>query len=286
MTHPEAIAPKRKILNLLRSGQAFRHLEFAIHQAGHKSKTKPQILTVDEAVVEGPIEEFPLDLITKYDLIICDVTEKTPNILYVAGYAAALHKNVILICESSKGGWKGVKDTKILQYELDEESKWRSDNFIHQLYNEIEMRFNHYRDLFFGYCSKEDNTAARIRTYLESRGFSVLDWSRDFRVGRTILEEVRRAATLCRCGLFLFTADDPIGEAPTPVRIPRDNVILETGYFISAHGSERVIVVQEKGVKMPADLGGLIYLSMENKKQWKQVAEKVAASLRLSIVGV
>lgn len=120
-----------------------------------------------------------------------------------------------------------------------------------------------------------DNIAASIRAYLESSGLSVLDWARDFRVGRTILEEVERAATLCRCGLFLLTADDPLGGVSTPVAIPRDNVVLETGYFISAHGPERVVVVQEKGTKMPADLGGLIYLSMEDRAQWEAVVAGV-----------
>jgi CAP12/Pycsar effector protein, TIR domain len=285
MIQPEAIVPKRQILCLLRFGQTFDRLRSYVEEAGYRSNTNSKVLTVEEAAVVGPMEEFPLDLIKRCDLIICDVTEKTPNIIYVAGYATALRKDIILICESSKGGQKGMKNTAILEYELDED-KWMSSLFVNHLAHEIDRRFYQYRDLFFGYCSRVDNTAARIRTYLESRGFSVLDWARDFRVGRTILEEVGRAAILCRCGLFLFTADDPLEGVPTPVTIPRDNVILEAGYFISAHGSERVIVVQEKGVKMPSDLGGLIYLSMENREQWEPVAEKVAESLRLAIVSV
>ena len=38
--------------------------------------------------------------------------------------------------------------------------------------------------------------------------------------------------------------------------------LLEAGYFISAKGKERVLIVREPGAKMPADLGGDIYASL------------------------
>jgi hypothetical protein len=42
--------------------------------------------------------------------------------------------------------------------------------------------------------------------------------------------------------------------------VPRDNVLFESGYFTHAKGKERVLIVRETGVKMPADLGGDIYV--------------------------
>jgi hypothetical protein len=57
------------------------------------------------------------------------------------------------------------------------------------------------RDVFLGYCSKANAYAKKIRKYLEKEGFSVLDWSRDFkRAGATIFEEIERAASRCREG--------------------------------------------------------------------------------------
>jgi len=128
------------------------------------------------------------------------------------------------------------------------------------------------RDLFLGYCGKANSSAEEIRDYLEKKGFSVLDWSRDFKpAGATILEEIERAASRCRCAVFLFTKDDEIevkatGEASFNA-IPRDNVLLEAGYFTQARGKERVAIVREKGAKMPADFGGIIYLSMEDRSR-------------------
>lgn len=127
------------------------------------------------------------------------------------------------------------------------------------------------RDVFLGYCSKADSCARGIRKYLESQRFTVLDWARDFRpAGATILEEIERAANTCRCGIFLFTKDDELevnakGKASFDA-VPRDNVLLEAGYFTQARGKDRVAIVREKGAKMPADLGGIIYVELENRK--------------------
>ena len=37
------------------------------------------------------------------------------------------------------------------------------------------------------------------------------------------------------------------------------------GLFMQAKGRERVLVVREQGAKMPADIGGSIYVSLANR---------------------
>jgi predicted nucleotide-binding protein len=139
-------------------------------------------------------------------------------------------------------------------------------------------------DVFFGYCSKADELAQKIKTFLtDESGLRVLDWATDFLPGRTIMEEIARATATCRCGLFLFTADDPIEGSLTKTAIPRDNVLLEAGYFMSAHTARRMVVVREKGTKMPADLGGMIYLTIENRADWRQTATEVLDALRRQV---
>jgi len=139
-------------------------------------------------------------------------------------------------------------------------------------------------DVFFGYCSKADRVAQNMKAYLtEEAGMRVLDWATDFRAGRTIMHEIDRASATCRCALFLFTVDDPIEGSATQTVVPRDNVLLEAGYFMNARGAKRVVVVREKGTKMPADLGGLIYLRLERRNAWRQTAQQVAHELRLQM---
>lgn len=126
------------------------------------------------------------------------------------------------------------------------------------------------KDVFLGYCSKANSCARELRDYIESKGFTVVDWARDFKAaGSTILEEIENAAIQCRCAVFLFTRDDEI-RANTQKKanvdaIPRDNVLLEAGYFTQARGKERVAIVKEAGAKMPTDFGGIIYLTIYDR---------------------
>jgi predicted nucleotide-binding protein len=136
------------------------------------------------------------------------------------------------------------------------------------------------RDVFLGYCTKADTAAQGIRKYLTSQGFTVLDWARDFKpAGATILEEIERAASRCRCAIFLFTKDDEL-ESKAKAKasfdaVPRDNVLLEAGYFTQARGKDRVAIIRESGAKMPADLGGIIYLTLEDRDNLLPVKQKL-----------
>jgi predicted nucleotide-binding protein len=41
--------------------------------------------------------------------------------------------------------------------------------------------------------------------------------------------------------------------------------VFEAGFFMSMRGKERTLVIREQGAKMPADLGGIIYASLEDR---------------------
>lgn len=144
-----------------------------------------------------------------------------------------------------------------------------SDDFLSHLPDWID-RIQARRDIFLGYCSKGNEVARELRVYLERLGFTVMDWSRDFKAaGATILEEIERAASLCRSSIFVFTRDDELsknarGKASFDA-VPRDNVLFEAGYFMHVRGKSRVAIVREAGTKMPVDLGGVIYLSFSDR---------------------
>ena len=127
-------------------------------------------------------------------------------------------------------------------------------------------------DVFLGYCSRANPVAVELREHIEAQGFSVVDWTRDFaKAGATILDEIERACDRCRSAVFLFTKDDELADAATAEAnfdaVPRDNVLLEAGYFTRSHGKERVAIIREEGAKMPADLGGVIYLGFDDRKE-------------------
>ncbi len=66
-------------------------------------------------------------------------------------------------------------------------------------------------------------------------------------------------------GIFLFTKDDEINSGGQQRAAPRDNVIFEAGYFMNTKGRERTLLICEDGVKIPADVGGNIYLSLKDR---------------------
>lgn len=137
------------------------------------------------------------------------------------------------------------------------------------------------RDVFLGYSGAATSTATEIRDYLEQDlGATVLDWQRDFRFARSILPEIEEARTRCGAGIFLFTKDDDLAN-PGPGReaAPRDNVVFEAGYFAASKGKDRVLIIRETGAKMPADLGGDIYASLDNRTNLDRLKQSVASFL-------
>lgn len=120
-------------------------------------------------------------------------------------------------------------------------------------------------DIFLGYCSKAKDTANAINLFLTRLGVSVLDWA-DFTAGGNILDEIERASAISTAGLFLFTKDDFLEDAAGDRAAPRDNVVFEAGYFTQSKGRERVLIIREEGTKMPADVGGNIYLPLANPR--------------------
>jgi Predicted nucleotide-binding protein containing TIR-like domain len=117
------------------------------------------------------------------------------------------------------------------------------------------------KDVFLGYCSKSAGIAAQIQLHLEKLGASVHNWAMDFRAGGSILSEIENARAACSCGVFLFSEDDPLEGAPG-VAAPRDNVVFEAGYFISSKGPEKCLIIRHGDAKMPADVGGTIYVHL------------------------
>jgi predicted nucleotide-binding protein len=162
---------------------------------------------------------------------------------------------------------------------------WAKSNAWREHLSSFEASVRRRRDVFLGYCSKANTVAEKLRDHIEASGFTVVDWSRDFKpAGATILEEIESAATRCRVAVFLFTKDDEIKTRatgkPTFDAIPRDNVLLEAGYFTRSHGKRRVAIVREVGAKMPADLGGVIYLSFGNRATLTQTKRGLVRFLR------
>ncbi len=136
-------------------------------------------------------------------------------------------------------------------------------------------------DLFFGYSSKARYTALKISRFLGADlGLRVMDWEVDFTAGQSILQAIEGAAKQCSGGIFLFTKDDELLNGTENAAAPRDNVVFEAGMFIQAKGKERVLIIREAGAKMPADLGGDIYLQLNDSESTQMIENSLRKFIR------
>lgn len=66
--------------------------------------------------------------------------------------------------------------------------------------------------------------------------------------------------------ICLFTSDD-IGRAKNDYADnprARQNVVLETGYFMGKLGRNHVVILADDGIEMPSDLSGVVYANAAN----------------------
>lgn len=59
----------------------------------------------------------------------------------------------------------------------------------------------------------------------------------------------------------MFTADDHgrAKDGKIDNTRARQNVVLETGYFMGKPGRDHVVILADKGIEMPSDLSGVVY---------------------------
>lgn len=176
------------------------------------------------------------------------------------GSGGSFISSTLLGIEQRGSLWTGAGHP-ILFMPDDADKEWfGSDAFSHIFL--LKQALDEIHDVFLGYCSKAKATADAIQLYLtKTLGLRVMDWAMDLTAGGTIIEQIEDAAKLCRCGIFLFTKDDPL-EGEEDRAAPRDNVVFEAGFFANDRGRKRILIVREKDAKMPADLGGNIYVSL------------------------
>lgn len=196
---------------------------------------------------------------------------------YEGAFAVAMKKEILVVTEehvSAEGiTWEGGGQI-VVRAPSDAGPGWLKDSYASTQINAWIEEVKRVHDVFLAYSNKARATANDISKFLASRGVSVLDWEIDFAPGGTILDELMSAARRCIGAVMLLTKDDEFFGEET-YAAPRDNVIFEMGMFMESKGRERVLVVREEGAKMPADIGGGIYIPLEDRNDIKPIHGKL-----------
>lgn len=113
-----------------------------------------------------------------------------------------------------------------------------------------------------GHDGEMKNSVARI---IAEQGIKPIILSEQANQGRTIIEKFEDYSDVGGA-ICLFTADD-IGKAKNDSSDntrARQNVVLETGYFMGKLGRNRTVILADEGIEMPSDLSGVVYTDTTN----------------------
>jgi predicted nucleotide-binding protein len=192
--------------------------------------------------------------------------------------AATLRLPLLIIAERGLANrgitWTGAGNP-LLFMPNDNDTEWLNGDAFKRRLNSWNAVLDRRADVFLGYSSAAHATAQAVHLFLKEKvGCRVRNWKMDFAASGIIIDEVETAARLCSGGIFLFTKDDMIG-GDDRYAAPRDNVIFEAGYFAAAKGRDRVLIIREVGAKMPADLGGSIYVSLADRNDISSIESAV-----------
>jgi predicted nucleotide-binding protein len=98
--------------------------------------------------------------------------------------------------------------------------------------------------------------------------------------GRTIIEKFEEHSDVGFAVVLL--TDDDLGKTKKDELLntrARQNVILELGYFIAKLSRERVCPLYTKGVELPSDLSGVLYVELDKSSNWKiKLAKELKAT--------
>jgi len=138
------------------------------------------------------------------------------------------------------------------------------DDFSDSDTNEGNRNYHNSKKVFIvhGHDGELKQAVARI---IEKQGLEAIILSEQANKGRTIIEKFEDYSNVSGA-ICLFTADD-YGRAKndeTDNTRARQNVVLETGYFMGKLGRNGVAILADKDIEMPSDLSGVVYTDSDS----------------------
>ncbi|ACB76391.1 TIR domain-containing protein [Opitutus terrae] len=125
-----------------------------------------------------------------------------------------------------------------------------------------------------------------VARFLEQLGITPVILQEQVNRGMTVIEKFEEFASRAGFAVVLMTPDD-IGYAANhegdKKPRPRQNVILELGYFAAKLGRRRTLVITKGELEMPSDVFGLLYEPMDSSHGWKMVLAQELKSAGFTI---
>jgi predicted nucleotide-binding protein len=115
----------------------------------------------------------------------------------------------------------------------------------------------------------DEGAREAVARFLEKIGFEVIILHEQANRGRTIIEKVEAHRDV-GFAVVLLTPDDQGCKLGDELRArPRQNVLLELGYFLGYLGRNRVCALKGGELEIPTDFGGVVYETYDGSGGWK-----------------
>lgn len=121
-----------------------------------------------------------------------------------------------------------------------------------------------------------------VARFLEQIGVKPVILNEQINRGMTIIEKFENFANRAGFAVVLITPDDygyPVGREENKKFRPRQNVLLELGYFFATLKRERTFVLTKGDIELPSDVFGIMYEPMDGNDGWKiKLAQELKAA--------
>ena len=105
------------------------------------------------------------------------------------------------------------------------------------------------------------NDWREVQAYLEKiLNYDTIELAQQPNKGRHVLQKLEEESNKCICAVIIMTGDDETNDGEIRAR---ENVIHEIGYFQGKYGLDKVILLHERGVNMPSNIHGIVYIPFE-----------------------
>ncbi len=118
---------------------------------------------------------------------------------------------------------------------------------------------------FLAYAGKARAKAVKVKAALDALKLpiQVIDWW-DYSHGRSIFDQViLDKGEECSFAIVIATPDEVVKTRRGETRHPRDNILLEIGYFYGKFGEKNVILLVDGDTELPADIRDRTHIPLQ-----------------------
>ena len=164
-----------------------------------------------------------------------------------------------------------VRAKVLLESMLDEiEEYWEDDNSPLPASSMQEIPEQLVSNGVFVVHGRDEGTKNTVARYLERLDLEYVILQEQPNEGRTIIEKFEDYADV-GFAIVLCTPDDLgslASEKENPRPRPRQNVVLEWGFFLGRLGRNRVCALIKGDVEIPSDYAGVVYIELDESGGW------------------